>query len=257
MSERREKYLSDMFILLSPAKTFDFDFRLETDHSTKPQLIDCSAKLIKILREYSPEQISKLMKVSAKIADLNFGRYKTWSPTGSHHALWAFAGDVYRGLEAQDFTAEEVAFAQQHVGILSGLYGLLRPLDMIDPYRLEMGTKLSNPRGKNLYEFWGSQITNLINQHSPSAVINLASNEYASALQWDDLEVPSIEVVFQEQKGSERKVIGIHAKKARGMMTRYVVKHQITTPEGLKDFDGSGYQFDAQSSDGARFIFVR
>ncbi len=246
-----------MLLLLSPAKTFDLDFESTIDQITKPRLVNHSTQLIQILQGYSPEKIQSLMKVSEKIADLNVGRYQNWNSKGNHHALWAFAGDVYRGLGAQDFTEEEVLFAQDHIAVLSGLYGLIRPLDQIDAYRLEMGTKLENPRGKNLYEFWGRLVTDLISNLEDQVVINLASVEYSKVVHFDQLDIPTIDIVFQEQKNGIRKIIAIHAKKARGLMTRYVVKNKITEPEDLKNFDLADYQFDTQNSTEGEFIFVR
>lgn len=243
-----------MKILLSPSKTLDFDTDAKFLNSTQPQFLPDSEELVKVMKGYSADDIKNLMKVSDKIAQLNFDRYQNFkTPFSNDNAkpcIFAFRGDVYDGLRAEEFEREDIEFAQEHLRILSGLYGLLKPMDLMQAYRLEMGTKLKNPRGKDLYAFWGDKITEEIGD---DLVINLASNEYFKAVKPKNL----INVEFKENKDGQLKIIGLFAKKARGMMARYIIQNKITNPEDIKSFDHSGYEFREELSDGTNFVFAR
>ncbi len=253
-----------MIALLSPAKTLDFNPASTSSH-TQPRLLPRSEELVGILRDKPKEELMSLMSISEKLASLNQARYESYQTPftldNAKQALLAFKGDVYAGMQAEDFTEEELQYAQQHIRILSGLYGLLRPLDLMQPYRLEMGTKLKNEHGKNLYEFWGGDITRLINEdlrgNSSPAVINLASKEYFSALNTEALSGPLYNVDFKEYRDGKYKIIAIYAKKARGMMARYMVRNQLEEPEQLKGFNMDGYIFNDELSGERDFIFTR
>lgn len=254
-----------MLIVISPAKTLDYDTPAKTKVHTTPDYLDQSQLLIDRLRELSALDISELMHVSTKIAELNFDRYESWStpftPENSKQAVLAFKGDVYTGLDAETFNSQDFKFAQQHLRMLSGLYGLLRPLDLMEPYRLEMGTKLSNLRGKNLYEFWGNEITDGLNAQlkkikSPY-LINLASNEYFKAVKPKQLNGEIITPAFKEYKGGDYKMIGVYAKKARGTLSRFIIKNQLTNPEDIKDFNEDGYAFNKKLSKDNTWVFTR
>jgi cytoplasmic iron level regulating protein YaaA (DUF328/UPF0246 family) len=254
-----------MLILLSPAKSLDYDSELPTKKHTKPRLLDDSEILVHQLRGLTPPQIGSLMKISEKLADLNAERYVQWekdfTTANSRQALFAFTGDVYQGMELADWTAEDFTEAQKKVRILSGLYGVLRPLDLMQAYRLEMGTKLENERGKNLYEFWGSKITDLLNKDLKSSgndlIVNLASNEYFSSVKKKELKGTLITPNFKDEKNGKYKVISFYAKKARGMMADYIVRNGVDTVEGLKEFSTAGYQFDSESSTDTELVFLR
>ena len=254
-----------MLIVVSPAKTLDCDTPPKTKVNTVPDYLDESQLLIDRLRLLSSLDIAELMKVSAKIADLNFDRYEAWNqkftPDNAKQAVLAFKGDVYSGLDAESFNSADFKFAQKHLRILSGLYGLLRPLDLMKPYRLEMGTKLSNERGKNLYEFWDGRITEGLNQQlkkiKSNYLINLASNEYFKSVKPKLLNAEIITPAFKEYKNGQYKMIGIYAKKARGMLSRYIIKNQLTDPEELKNFNEDGYKFNAKLSKGNDWVFTR
>ena len=218
-----------------------------------------------MLREMTPAQIGSLMSLSDKLAGLNAARYASWhpdfSPANAKQALLAFKGDVYTGLAAEDFDAADFDFAQRHLRMLSGLYGVLRPLDLMQPYRLEMGTKLANARGANLYEFWGERISAWLNQdlaeQGDAVLLNLASNEYFGAVKRKALDARIIDTEFKDLKNGQYKIISFYAKKARGLMARYVIKERLTDPEGLKDFDYAGYRFAAEESSADRLVFLR
>ncbi|GGI16494.1 peroxide stress protein YaaA [Oxalicibacterium faecigallinarum] len=254
-----------MLIVLSPAKTLDYDTPAHTDVSTKPDFIKRSAELIDILRQHSPSQIGSLMKISDQLATLNVNRYAEWSTRftkkNAKQAVLAFNGDVYEGLDAASMNDTQLQYAQSHVRILSGLYGLLRPLDLMQPYRLEMGTRLANPAGKDLYAFWGDEVTSALNKQiaesKASALINLASEEYFKVVKPGLLDVPVITPVFMDWKSGKYKIISFHAKRARGLMARYAAQKQIVHPQKLKHFDVEGYAFDAAGSDGQTWIFKR
>ena len=254
-----------MLMVISPAKTLDYDTPPVIEQSTQPRFVEHSVELIDVLREKSPQDIAKLMSLSDKLASLNVARYGSWeresTPNNAKQALLAFKGDVYTGLNAEDFSADDFAFAQQHLRMLSGLYGLLRPLDLMQPYRLEMGTKLANARGKDLYAFWGERISQWLNEdlaaQGDEVLLNLASQEYFGAVKPKALNARVIDTVFKDQKNGQYKIISFYAKKARGLMARYVIKERLQDPEGLKDFNLDGYRFDAASSSENQLVFLR
>lgn len=254
-----------MLMVISPAKTLDYETAPVTARHTLPRYLDHSLELIKVLRDKSPQEIGKLMSISDKLAALNVARYGSWSEefttANSKQALLAFKGDVYTGLHAEDFSEEDFDFAQQHLRMLSGLYGILRPLDLMQPYRLEMGTKLANPRGKDLYSFWGEELTEWLNgdlaEQEDDILLNLASQEYFGAVKPKALKGRLIEAVFKDQKNGQYKIISFHAKKARGLMARYVIKERLRDPEGLKDFNLEGYYYDPASSSENTLVFLR
>ena len=254
-----------MLMVISPAKTLDYDTPPVIEQSTQPRFVEHSVELIDVLREKSPQDIAKLMSLSDKLASLNVARYGSWeresTPNNAKQALLAFKGDVYTGLNAEDFSADDFAFAQQHLRMLSGLYGLLRPLDLMQPYRLEMGTKLANARGKDLYAFWGERISQWLNEdlaaQGDEVLLNLASQEYFGAVKPKALNARIIDTVFKDQKNGQYKIISFYAKKARGLMARYVIKERLQDPEGLKDFNLDGYRFDAVSSSENQLVFLR
>jgi cytoplasmic iron level regulating protein YaaA (DUF328/UPF0246 family) len=254
-----------MLLLLSPAKSLDYETpALEVSH-TLPQFVGESAQLIDVLRPQSPSQIAQLMDLSDSLAALNAARYEAWRPKftakNSKQAVLAFDGDVYDGLSAKTLKPKDLEWAQDHLCILSGLYGVLRPLDWMQPYRLEMGTALTNPRGKNLYQFWGSRIAENLNERLQKdkvpVVINLASQEYFKAVDTQVLKARVIECVFEDYKGGKYKVISFFAKRARGLLARYAIQKQIKNPEKLKEFDAEGYGFVAAASDENRWVFRR
>ncbi len=254
-----------MLIVLSPAKSLDFESPLVTSKHTLPEFIPDAARLIERLRQLSPAQIASLMKISDPLAALNHGRYASWStrftPDNARQAVLAFNGDVYEGLDAATLAAPALAYAQAHICILSGLYGVLRPLDLMQPYRLEMGTRLETDAGKGLYAFWGERITRHLNTvleiHKSAALVNLASEEYFRAVQPAVLTAPVITPVFEDWKGGRYKIISFHAKRARGLMARFAAQHGITQPAQLQAFDSEGYRFDAAASDTRTWIFRR
>jgi uncharacterized protein len=254
-----------MLIVVSPAKTLDYDTPLPTDSYTSPDHLKQSQLLINRLKDLSVLDLVELQHVSSKIAELNFERNHQWktpfNTKNARQALFAFKGDVYTGLDAYTLGQKELDFAQQHLRILSGLYGLLRPLDLMRPYRLEMGTKLETTKGKNLYEFWGLQITDALNKQLESinsdVLINLASNEYFKSVKSKNLKARIITPAFKDFKNGEYKMIGFYAKKARGLMSRFIIQNEITDPEQLKNFDVEGYSFNAAVSEGDNWVFTR
>lgn len=254
-----------MLIVVSPAKTLDYESPLATQTYTQPELTEHSAELIEVCRELTPAQIASLMKVSDKIAGLNAARFAEWQPEfttdNARQAILAFKGDVYTGLEAETLDEDGFAYAQQHLRMLSGLYGLLRPLDLMQPYRLEMGTKLENPRGANLYQFWGDIITDKLNAalaaQGDDVLVNLASNEYFKAVKPKKIAGKIITPVFKDCKNGTYKVISFYAKKARGMMARYILDHNVDSVEGLKAFDTAGYYFVPAESTATELVFKR
>ncbi|NNH37426.1 peroxide stress protein YaaA [Acinetobacter terrae] len=254
-----------MLALISPAKTLDYESALPTDAHTSPRLLEHSQELIEVSRKLSATDISNLMSVSEKIAKLNVERFNDWQSefnfSNARQALFAFKGDVYTGLDAYDLNDQHIEFAQNHLRMLSGLYGLLRPLDLMMPYRLEMGTKLQNPRGHNLYQFWGDRITSLINddlEHANSELlVNIASDEYYKSVIERKIKAEIIKPVFLDQKNGKYKVISFYAKKARGLMARYIIENQLNKAEDLKSFNMDGYYFDAESSLKGELVFKR
>ncbi|MGI2257755.1 peroxide stress protein YaaA [Shewanella sp. GXUN23E] len=254
-----------MLIVVSPAKTLDYDTPAGTDKFTLPGLLDHSQVLIDVCRELTPANIASLMKVSDNIAGLNVARFAQWqphfTPENAKQALYAFRGDVYTGLDADTLSAPDVDKAQQHLRILSGLYGLLKPLDLMQPYRLEMGTSLKNPRGNNLYAFWGDIITREINQalqeQGDDILVNLASNEYFKAVKAAKVNGRIVTPVFKDLKNGQYKVISFYAKKARGMMARYIIENDINTLADLNKFDAAGYYYCEALSDEFNPVFLR
>lgn len=254
-----------MLIVLSPAKTLDYDTPASTEVHSVPDFIGHSANLIAILKQLSPAQVGSLMRISDALAVLNVGRYASWSTSftreNAKQAILAFDGDVYEGLDAPSLSAKQLAYAQSRIRILSGLYGLLRPLDLMQAYRLEMGTRLPNARGKDLYAFWGELVTEALNrvlaEQKSKALVNLASEEYFKAVKPKLLNAPVITPVFEDWKGGRYKVISFYAKRARGMMARYAAVNGIRQPEKLKDFDAEGYAFDAAASGENEWFFRR
>lgn len=254
-----------MLMVISPAKTLDYDTPPTTQRFTQPEHLDHAQVLIDQLRDLSPQQIGELMHLSDKLAALNVARYGSWAadftPSNAKQALLAFKGDVYTGLNANDFTEQDFDFAQQHLRMLSGLYGVLRPLDLMQPYRLEMGTKLANPRGKDLYAFWDERISEWLNEalaaQGDDILLNLASNEYFGAVKRKALKARVISVDFKDAKNGQYKIISFYAKKARGLMSRYVIKERIETPDQLKDFDYDGYRYCPDSSSLDHLVFLR
>lgn len=254
-----------MLILLSPAKSLDYETPVEGISHTQPQFVSQSAQLIEVLKTQSPAQIASLMDLSDKLAALNVARYEAWRPKftakNAKQAILAFNGDVYDGLDAKTLKGKDLDWAQEHVCILSGLYGVLRPLDWMQAYRLEMGTALANPRGKNLYQFWDSTIASHLNDRlskdKAPVVVNLASQEYFKAVDTKVLKARIIECVFEDYKGGKYKVISFFAKRARGLLARYAIQKQIKNPEKLKDFNLDGYGFFAEASNENRWVFRR
>jgi len=258
-----------MLFLLSPAKSLDYDTPVPAEvAATQPHFESPkgpSVELIKLLREKSPQQISELMRLSDKLSALNVARYAAWRPKSTEQnarqAAFAFDGDVYGGLDARSLTPAQLDWAQDHVCILSGLYGVLRPLDRLQPYRLEMGTALANRHGKDLYAFWGTRIAEHLNERLAAdrtpVVINAASQEYFRAVDTRALKARVVECVFEEWKGDRYKVISFFAKRARGLLARWAVLHRVATPKALEKFDLEGYGFDAQVSTAERLVFRR
>lgn len=255
-----------MLFLLSPAKSLDYETPLPAGlTSTQPQFIPQSKALIAVLRTQSPQQIASLMDISDKLAALNVARYEAWSPKFSsknaRQAIMAFNGDVYDGLQAPSLSAKQLDWAQSHLCMLSGLYGVLRPLDLMQPYRLEMGTRLATDQGSNLYHFWGSQIADYLNAQQASedkpVVINLASQEYFKSVDRKVLRARVIDCSFEDYKNGQYKIISFYAKKARGLMARYAIEQQTKTPAALKKFSTAGYAYTAEASSEDHFVFRR
>ncbi|MES2582749.1 MAG: peroxide stress protein YaaA [Pseudomonadota bacterium] len=255
-----------MLFLLSPAKSLDYETPIDPPQPhTAPLFVKQSKELIALLRTHSPLQISELMSLSDTLSALNVARYQAWSSRATvknaRQAVLAFDGDVYGGLDARHLGGEDLAWAQDHVCILSGLYGVLRPLDLMQPYRLEMGTRLANAKGSNLYHFWGTQIAVYLNTRLRSdispVVINLASQEYFKAVDTKALKARVVECVFEDYKNEQYKVISFFAKRARGLMARFAVTHQLVKPEQLRAFNVDGYTWNAAQSTPERMVFRR
>lgn len=254
-----------MLIVISPAKKLDYETPSKTKVYTLPDYLQESEVLIRRMRDFSTLDIAELMHVSSKIAELNFDRYEAWNkrftPTNAKQAVLAFMGDVYTGLDASSLKQADLNYAQKHLRILSGLYGLLRPLDLMKAYRLEMGTKLQTEKGKNLYEFWDMKITDGLNAQmkaiKSNALINLASNEYFKSVKPKQINGDVITPSFKEYKNGDYKMIGIYAKKARGLMSRYIIQNRIKDPEDIKSFDIDGYQFNKKLSRELNPVFTR
>lgn len=254
-----------MLLLISPAKSLELDKPILTKEYTIPHFLKEAEALMPVLKKLKAPAIGKLMDISPKLADLNYERFQSFhTPFTSENArpsLFTFDGDVYTGLDAFSMKKKEIDFAQKHLRILSGLYGLLRPLDLMQAYRLEMGTELKNKKGKNLYEFWGDAITNRINEEmellKTDTLINLASIEYFSAVKPKKIKGDIIHCQFKEKKGNEYKIISFNAKKARGTMARFIIQHQLKKAVDIKSFDQDGYQFAETMSKNGEWVFVR
>lgn len=260
-----------MYFVLSPAKNLNEKSDAPTKQHTLPLLLDQAALLIPALRQLAPQNIAKLMNISDRLAVLNAERFSRWHTpfdiNNAKQAIYTFNGDVYEGLDAATLASDSINYLQKNTGLLSGLYGLLRPLDLIQPYRLEMGIKLINPRGKDLYTFWGERITQLINEimtlsanttaNEDNVLINLASKEYFKAIQSEKLHVPIITPIFKDNKNGQYKIISFYAKRARGLMMRYAAQHQITQAAELQCFNAEGYYFSAAHSNTREWVFLR
>ena len=254
-----------MLAILSPAKSLDYESKLATKKFSEPGFVEDSQQLIKRLREFTPDQLSSLMGISDNLAELNHRRYAEWQPEFTscvaRPALLAFKGDVYIGLEGPTMSERDFTWAQKHIRILSGLHGILRPLDRIRPYRLEMGTQLPTQRGKNLYEFWGEQVTEALNaaiaEQGDNVLINLASDEYYGVLQPENIDARIIKVHFREWKNGQFKFLSFFAKKARGSMARYMVDNRVKTLKALRAFDYDGYTYNSDLSSADDWVFTR
>jgi uncharacterized protein len=254
-----------MLTVISPAKTLDYDSPVLTDQFTNPAHLTQSRKLIKRLRQFSAPELSSLMKVSPAIGDLNAERFKRWKtpfkPENARQAIFAFKGDVYIGLDAYSMSQQNIDFAQGHLRMLSGLYGVLRPLDLMQPYRLEMGTRLLTDSAQNLYQFWDGRITKALNQElktiGSSTLINLASIEYFKSVKTPKIKANIITPTFKDYHQGKYQIIGFFAKKARGAMSRYIIDNELTNPQDLQAFDVDGYRFDSSLSQGSEWVFTR
>ena len=254
-----------MLIVISPAKKLDYSSPVAAKNYSQPQLLDHSAELLQGLKKLSPQHVCALMGLSDNLGALNYERFQAWdrpfTKDNARPAILAFKGDVYQGLDADSMTDKQLDWAQDHLRILSGLYGLLRPMDLMQPYRLEMGTKFANQRGKDLYQFWGNIITDEINSLLSNAktpvLLNLASNEYFKSVQQKNIAGRVVTPVFMDKKGDKYKIVSFYAKKARGLMSAYIIRNKITAVEGIKKFDVDGYSFNPAMSDGDSWVFTR
>ncbi len=256
-----------MLIVIAPAKTLDFETEPVTGQHSQPEFLDRAAELVDALRNRSPADLAELMGISAKLADLNYERFTEWhrpfTPENAKPAVLTFKGDVYTGLDAERWQESDFEWAQERLRILSGLYGVLRPLDLIQPYRLEMGTRLPNRRGRDLYAFWDGEPTRALNAALDAqpdrerVLVNLASNEYWKALDPERIDARIVTPTFRDWKNGKYKFVSFYAKKARGTMASWLVRHRVESAEGVKDFDGDGYRFDPERSEGDQWVFVR
>ena len=254
-----------MLILVSPAKSLDYETPPLVADNTQPLFLDDSQELIDQLKKLPPAKVGKLMNISDKLAQLNAQRFKEWkqplTTDTAKQCLFAFQGDVYKGMDADTMKKNDVKFAQKHLRILSGLYGVLRPLDLMLPYRLEMGTKFVNKRGQNLYHFWGDSVTDVLNAELDNLkkpfVVNLASNEYFKVVNKNKLVTDTISPVFKDKKNGEYKLISFYAKKAPGMMARYIIDNRVLKPADLQDFDTAGYKYNKKMSTDSEPVFTR
>lgn len=254
-----------MLAIISPAKKLKFETRDLALASSEPDFLGETNQLITVARTLTRADLRHMMKISDNLADLNYQRFQSFSKTPSEtetkQAVMAFAGDTYTGLDANNFDKKDLTFAQGHLRILSGLYGLLKPLDLIQPYRLEMGRKLKTKRGETLYAFWGDRISNALDEqlagHKHPVVINLASNEYFKVAKTKALQARIINMIFKEKKADQYKIIGLFAKRARGMMARYMIKNRIEDPQNFKSFSQDGYTYQPSMSEGNNWVFTR
>ena len=254
-----------MLIVISPAKKLDYSSPVAAKNHSQPELLDHSAELLQGLKKLSPQDVCALMGLSDNLGALNYERFQAWdrpfTEDNAKPAILAFKGYVYQGLDADSMTDKQLEWAQGHLRILSGLYGLLRPMDLMQPYRLEMGTRFANQRGKDLYQFWGNIITDEINSLLSNAkspvLLNLASNEYFKSVQQKNIAGRIVTPVFMDKKGDKYKIVSFYAKKARGLMSAYIIKNKITAVEGIKKFDVDGYRFNSAMTDGDSWVFTR
>lgn len=250
-----------MQLILSPAKRLDFESKPKFDKSTQPVFLKESEILIRELRKRSKSELKEMMGISGQLAELNAERYQNWqrpfTNDNAKQAALAFNGEVYEGLDANTLSMDDMDFAQNHMFILSGLHGILRPLDLIQPYRLEMGSKFKTEQWKNLYDFWGNKITEVINHTGDATLINLASQEYFKAVHRKELKADVITPVFKELKGDKLKSVSFYAKKARGLMSRFIIQNRIKDPEEIKAFDIDGYRYHESLSDDKNWLFTR
>ncbi|MCF6241937.1 MAG: peroxide stress protein YaaA [Bacteroidales bacterium] len=255
-----------MLIVISPAKSLDFSAPPNIENSSIPPFLNDSEFLVNKLRQFRPEELSKLMNISAKLAELNYERFVKWhtpfTTKNAQPAIFVFKGDVYQGMDIESFSKEDIHFANQNLRILSGLYGVLKPLDLIQEYRLEMGTKLNTSKAKNLYEFWGDKITLEINKAieqsaGEKVLLNLASNEYFKSIQKNKLNYEVITPVFKDYKNGQYKIVSFFAKKARGMMSRYIIQNKIEKVEEIKTFNSADYHFNEELSKEKEWVFTR
>jgi len=254
-----------MLIVISPAKKLDYSSPVTAKNHSQPALLDHSAELLQGLKKLSPQDVCALMGLSDNLGALNYERFQAWdrpfTEDNAKPAILAFKGDVYKGLDAESMTENQLEWAQDHLRILSGLYGLLRPMDLMQPYRLEMGTKFANQRGKDLYQFWGNIITDEINSLLSNAkspvLLNLASNEYFKSVQQKNIAGRIVTPVFMDKKGDKYKIISFYAKKARGLMSAFIIKNKITAVDGIKKFNVDGYSFNSAMTDGDSWVFTR
>ena len=249
-----------MLAIISPSKSQDFS-TCDCEAFSQTRQIEDSKELVAILRGKNEIQIAKLMSLSEKLAKLNFDRFQTFHAPftldNAKQALLAFKGDVYSGIDAPSLSEDDLSFAQGKIRMLSGLYGVVRPLDLIQPYRLEMGTKLANNKGKNLYEFWGAGVSEVLNEDESELVVNLASNEYFKSVDQQSLKANILNIAFKEKKDDVYKIIGIYAKRARGLMVNYIIRNRLNDAESLKNFADEGYQFSSEFSDNSTWVFTR
>jgi cytoplasmic iron level regulating protein YaaA (DUF328/UPF0246 family) len=258
-----------MIFVISPAKALDFETPPTTAVHTQPDFLDNAEALVGILRKLSPAEVAKLMDLSDPLATLNVARFEAWArpftPDNAKQAVLAFNGDVYEGLDARSLDEDELAWAQQHLRILSGLYGVLRPLDLIQPYRLEMGSRLANPKGRNLYAYWGDKLTLALDRlllaereaGREAVLVNAASDEYFKSVKADGLHGRIVTPVFEDWKGGRYKIISFYAKRARGLLCRHAIRNRIDDVEALKGFDAEGYVFAPEASSDDRLVFRR
>lgn len=254
-----------MLAVISPAKNLDFDTPVTTSEYTQPPLLDQAEELIQVCRQLTPADLASLMKLSDKLAGLNVARFQEWQRPftldNARQALYAFNGDVYSGIDAHSLSETGLDYCQANLRILSGLYGLLKPLDLMQAYRLEMGTKLANPKGKDLYQFWGMTLTDMLNEQLKQAdsqvLVNLASNEYFKAVKPKSLDAKVVTPVFKDLKNGQYKIISFYAKKARGMMVRYMAENQVTELSQLEGFNYAGYYFSEEQSSDDTLVFLR
>ena len=254
-----------MLIVISPAKKLDYETAVASSQHSQPMLLNHAEELITGLQKLAPQNICSLMGLSDKLGVLNYGRFQSWkrpfNTENARQAILAFKGDVYQGLDAWHFSEQDLAWSQDHLRILSGLYGVLRPLDLMQPYRLEMGTGFVNDRGKNLYHFWGDIITTELNkaltEQDTPVLVNLASNEYFKSVNTENINARIVTPVFMDKKADKYRVISFFAKKARGLMSAFIIKNRLTDIESIKDFDSDDYRFMPALSEGDRWVFAR